>query len=319
MKIKHAIFLAALFVAFGLEAKEGQPNVLILIADQWREQAFGYTGNPDVKTPNIDRLAGESVDFKNAVAGVPVCCPTRASLFTGQYATTHGVFLNDVPLAPDAKSLAKAMKGAGYDTGYVGKWHLNGDGRSAFIPKERRQGFDYWKVLECTHDYNNSFYYGDTPEKLKWEGYDAIAQTRDVQKYLQARSTNDAPFLFVLAWGPPHNPYESAPAKYKAMYDPAKLTLRGNVPAESAVRPGRRVCGFFLELSKLSILIEKFVIDALGMRGDRLLAALGDSEMAPPRAFEQSGLVQVGFRPVNPIAEQGLFAGGQKLGSVIRS
>ncbi len=251
MKIKHAIFLAALFVAFGLEAKEGQPNVLILIADQWREQAFGYTGNPDVKTPNIDRLAGESVDFKNAVAGVPVCCPTRASLFTGQYATTHGVFLNDVPLAPDAKSLAKAMKGAGYDTGYVGKWHLNGDGRSAFIPKERRQGFDYWKVLECTHDYNNSFYYGDTPEKLKWEGYDAIAQTRDVQKYLQARSTNDAPFLFVLAWGPPHNPYESAPAKYKAMYDPAKLTLRGNVPAESAVAARKDLAGYYAHCTAL--------------------------------------------------------------------
>src|SRR5437762_2379144 len=83
--------------------------------------------NREVKTPNLDSLASESVNFKNAIASVPVCCPTRASLLTGQRALTHGVFMNDVPLAPDAVSLAKILKAADYDTAYVGKWHLNGD------------------------------------------------------------------------------------------------------------------------------------------------------------------------------------------------
>ena len=249
-KGKCLALLGLLLLVLGAEAK--QPNVLLIIADQWRAESFGYAGNPDVKTPNIDRLARESINLRNAVASMPVCCPTRASLFTGQRAFTHGVFLNDVPLAPEANSLAKVMKAAGYDTGYIGKWHLNGDGRSAFIPKERRQGFDYWKVLECTHEYNDSFYYdGDNTNKLKWPGYDAIAQTADAQNYLRERSTNKAPFLFVLSWGPPHNPYTSAPEKYRAMYQPKQLTLRGNVPADKAAATRRDLAGYYAHCTAL--------------------------------------------------------------------
>src|SRR5215831_7242291 len=57
-----------------------KPNILLVIADQWRAQAFGFAGDPNVKTPNLDRLASQSINFINAVAGLPVCCPTRASL-----------------------------------------------------------------------------------------------------------------------------------------------------------------------------------------------------------------------------------------------
>src|SRR3954467_3030230 len=183
----------------------GKPNILIIMADQWRAQAFGFAGDPNVKTPNLDRLQRQSAWLVNAFAGVPVCCPTRASLLTGQRALTHGVFLNDVPLATNAVTLAKVLAGAGYDTGYIGKWHLNGDGRSSFIPPERRQGFDYWKVLECTHDYNHSYYYSDGPQKLMWDDYDAVAQTRDAEQFLQERAGSGKPFLLVLAWGPPHD------------------------------------------------------------------------------------------------------------------
>jgi len=137
-------------------SQAAQPNVVIVIADQWRASAFGFSGDTNVKTPQLDHLAHESFRFINAVAGLPVCCPTRASLMTGQRPLTTGVFMNDVPLAPDAITLPKVLRRAGYDTGYIGKWHLNGDGRSNFIPRERRQGFDYWKALECTHDYNHS-------------------------------------------------------------------------------------------------------------------------------------------------------------------
>src|SRR5437764_3888036 len=194
-------------------AAEGKPNVVVVLADQWRAQAFGFAGDPNVKTPNFDRLASESVRFINAVAGLPVCSPTRASLLTGQRPLTHGVFLNDVSLDPNAMTIAKVLKAEGYDTGYIGKWHLNGDGRSNFIPRERRQGFDYWKALECTHDYNHSQYYGDGIEKLVWDGYDAIAQTRDAEQYLREHAKSDKPFFLILAWGPPHDPYHTAPEK----------------------------------------------------------------------------------------------------------
>ncbi|HPO36806.1 MAG TPA: sulfatase-like hydrolase/transferase, partial [Kiritimatiellia bacterium] len=127
------------------------PNVVFVLADQWRAQACGYAGDPNLRgmTPTIDRLAAESANLTHAVSCCPVCSPYRASLLTGQYPLTNGLFLNDVCLSTRATSLAQACTRAGYDTAYIGKWHLDGHGRSAYIPPERRQGFDYWKVREC--------------------------------------------------------------------------------------------------------------------------------------------------------------------------
>jgi arylsulfatase A-like enzyme len=232
-------------------APPSKPNILLIIADQWRAQAFGFAGDPNVKTPNLDQLANESVRFINAVAGVPVCCPTRASIFTGQRPLTTGVFLNDVPLDPNAVTIAKVLSKEGYDTGYIGKWHLSGDGRSKFIPRERREGFDYWKVLECTHDYNHSYYYADGPEKLLWQGYDAIAQTADAANYIRSHGGGKKSFFLVLAWGPPHDPYQSAPEKYRALYSPAKITLESNVPEAMMTEARRMLAGYYAHCSAL--------------------------------------------------------------------
>ena len=232
-------------------AGQTQPNVLLLLADQWRAQAFGCAGDPNVRTPHLDRLRRDELRFNNAVAGVPVCCPARASLLTGQRVLTHGVFLNDVPLSPDALTMAEVLNAAGYDTAYIGKWHLNGNGRSAFIPRERRQGFQYWKALECTHDYNRSFYYADGPEKLLWDGYDAIAQTRDAQQYLRNQAKAEKPFFLFLAWGPPHDPYQTAPPKYRALYQADNLTLRGNVPEETRDKARSSLAGYYAHCSAL--------------------------------------------------------------------
>ena len=114
------------------EVSESKPNVIILLADQWRAQATGYAGDPNVKTPNIDQLASQSINFRNAVSGMPVCCPFRASLMTGQRPLTHGVFMNDVQLDTNAVSIGKVFAAAGYQTGYIGKWHLDGRGRLQF-------------------------------------------------------------------------------------------------------------------------------------------------------------------------------------------
>ena len=162
---------------------------------------------------NLDRLRGKALVSPGGLDRARLL-PGRACLMTGQRALTHGVFLNDVPLSPDAATLAKVC-GRGYDTGYIGKWHLDGHGRSNFIPRERRQGFDYWKALECTHDYNHSFYYADGPRSY-WEGYDAIAQTRDAKRYLRDPARPPA-VLALPAWGPPHDPYRTAPQKYRTM------------------------------------------------------------------------------------------------------
>jgi len=254
-----------------------QPNLVFVFGDQWRQQATGYAGDPNAITPNLDRLAGESLNFTNAVSGCPVCTPWRASLLTGQYWLTCRMFMNDVCLPDEATSLAEAYGAAGYDTAYIGKWHLDGHGRSAFIPRERRQGFQFWKVLECTHDYNNSYYYADGPEKLKWEGYDAIAQTREAQRYIRDHA-KDKPFSLVLSWGPPHAPYQTAPEKYRAMYDPAKIVLRPNVPEELADTARQELAGYYAHITALDDCVGDLLqtLDEEGIAEDTIFVFTSD-------------------------------------------
>lgn len=228
-----------------------QPNVVLVFGDQWRAQACGYAGDNNVQTPHLDALARQSLNFTNAVSGCPVCSPARACLLTGQVPLEHGVFVNDVSLGDGATSIAQAFAAGGYDTAYIGKWHIDGRGRSSYIPPERRQGFDYWRVLECTHDYNNSCYFaGDSEEKLRWEGYDAIAQTRDAQDYLRNHD-GKKPFLLMLSWGPPHNPYHTAPEVYRARYKPEEIELRPNVPEANAETAREWLVGYYSHCTAL--------------------------------------------------------------------
>jgi len=231
-------------------ASRKKSNLVFVFADQWRAKATGYAGNKDVRTPNLDRLAHESIDLVNAVSCCPVCSPYRASLLTGQYPLTHGVFLNDVLLKGDAVSIAHAYQGAGYKTGYIGKWHLDGNQRSAFIPRERRQGFEFWKALGCTHSYNDSYYYGDKNVKLKWDGYDAIAQTREAQQYIRER-VGGPRFVLFLSWGPPHSPYETAPEKYRQLFKPEAVTLRPNVPEADRDKARQALAGYYAHIAAL--------------------------------------------------------------------
>jgi arylsulfatase A-like enzyme len=245
------LILLLLLGASSVVSSSPKPNVIIIVADQWRAQATGYAGDPNVRTPNLDALARVSVNVTNAVSACPVCSPFRASLLTGQRPLTHGVFVNDVPLSTNAVTLAKVLKHAGYDTGAIGKWHVDGHGRNTFIPRERRQGFDYWKVRECTHDYNHSQYFDDTAEKLTWEGYDAFAQTQDAQTYIRDHGQTNKPFFLLLAWGPPHNPYDTAPEEFRRMYRAEDIVLRPNVPTAVAAQARKDLAGYYAHCTAL--------------------------------------------------------------------
>lgn len=227
------------------------PNVVFVFADQWRSDAVGFAGNADVITPNLDRLAEESILFENAIAVTPVCAPWRASFLTGQYPLTNGLFYNDKPLSPQANTLGKVFKEAGYATGYIGKWHLNGhergtdplSGRDKPIPKDRRHGFDYWKVREVTHDYNNSFYFDEEDNRHVWEGYDVFPQTDSAVSFIQKNRSQ--PFLLVLSYGPPHDPYFTAPKEFADLYRDKSLGLRQNVPQELADSARNVLAGYY--------------------------------------------------------------------------
>lgn len=228
------------------------PNILFVFADQWRADALGYSGDPNVKTPNLDRLAAQAINFTHAVSGCPVCCPYRASMMTGRRPLSHGVFLNDVQLPGKEVTIAEVLAAHGYRTGYIGKWHLDGHGRSSYIPPGRRQGFEYFKALECTHNYNRSaFYQDDDPTKKQWEGYDAEAQTANAIEYLRRHASSERPFLLMLSWGPPHNPYQTAPERFRAMYKPEAIRLRRNVPAAQANVARRELAGYYAHCTAL--------------------------------------------------------------------
>ena len=264
--------------AAGTTRGSRKPNVLFIVADQWRACSTGYAGDPDVKTPNLDRLASRSVNFTDAVSSCPVCTPFRGSLLTGQRPTTNGVFLNDVHLRDDAVTLGKVLSAAGYDTGYIGKWHLNGRGRLSFIPPENRQGFAYWKAMECTHEYNHSFYYADEDRKLLWPGYDAFAQTEDAKRYLRDRAKSDKPFALVLAWGPPHNPYQTAPPEFRKSYYPAKIHLRPNVPPEAADAARKDLAGYYAHCTALDRCVGELwdTLKETGLERDTILVFTSD-------------------------------------------
>ncbi len=222
------LFLTVLLLAKAF-AKDKKLNVVFVFADQLRMHSVAYSGLEDVYTPNLDAIAKMSKVFKNAVSVTPVCTPWRASFISGQYPLTTGMIINDIHLPNTAPSVAEPFKKSGYQTAYIGKWHINGGGRESFIEKKDRRGFDYWKVLECTHTYLKSAYYdNDDRDKKYWEGYDAFAQTSAAIDFL--KTPKDKPFFLVLSYGIPHFPHGTALEEYRNMYPLDKLKLPPNVP-----------------------------------------------------------------------------------------
>ncbi len=262
-----------------------RPNIVFVFADEWRAQATGYNGDSNCHTPVLDSLARQSISFTHAVAGCPVCCPYRASLMTGQYPLTHGVFINDVELNPNCHSIARSFRSGGYDTAYIGKWHIYGspDGqygrRKAYVPRSHQLGFDYWKGFECCHDYWNSpYFFNDDPTPRIWEGYDAFAQSRDAADYIRDHAGNNKPFLLMLSWGPPHFPLETAPPQYKALYESRDIILRPNVPESLRDKARQELRGYYAHIAALDDCL-KIVWDAIrdaGVENDTIFIFAAD-------------------------------------------
>ena len=223
-----------------------KPNVVYILTDQWRASAFGYSGDPNVKTPQIDNFAKEAVNFSNAVSVCPVCTPYRASLLTGRYPTSTGMFLNDLYLPEKELCMAEIFKSAGYQTAYLGKWHLDGHGRSNNVAPERRQGFEYWKGSECSHDYLKEPYYENYFPGIKyWEGYSPFAIAKDAQNYLSDHAKSNSPFLLFVSISTPHFPHGTAPKAYQDLYPESSIRLAPNVPEEMRQKAFKELKGYY--------------------------------------------------------------------------
>lgn len=266
-------------LALGQNTIKERPNIIFLLADQWRASATGYAGDPNVKTPHLDHLAKESLNFRNAVSVCPVCTPYRASLMTGRYPTSTGMFLNDAHLPDSELCIAEVLRSNGYKTAYIGKWHLDGHGRKDYIPPERRQGFDYWKTAECDHNYNHSHYYSGNSEEMRfWDGYDVFAQTKDASQYIREHAKGDHPFALFVSYGPPHFPHHTAPEEYKKNYPFEKIKLPANVPPEMGDLARKEAQGYYAHCEALDNSIGKLLteIEKSGLKEKTILVFTSD-------------------------------------------
>lgn len=196
-----------------------RPNILVFFTDQQRWDTCGCYGQRLDITPNLDRMAAEGLRFEQAITCQPVCGPARSCLQTGKYATETGCVTNGIAMRLDEDTIARRLNAAGYETGYLGKWHLASDSKSddpasnyrtLSVPPERRGGYeDYWlasDVLEWTsHSYDGHMFDADGNRVEFPEGrYRADAVTDYLLEFLESRSGSKPWFLFASYIEPHH-------------------------------------------------------------------------------------------------------------------
>lgn len=191
-----------------------RPNIVFYFADQQRWDTLGCYGQKCNVTPNLDALARMGTRFAQAYTCQPVCGPARACLQTGKYATENGSFRNDIELSRDMKHLADYFNENGYETAYVGKWHLasnaekNLDYTVSAVPEEYRGGYrDYWMaadVLEFTSHGYDGYVFDQDNRKHEFIGYRPDCINNYAIHYLQNRKTEKPFFLFVSQIEPHH-------------------------------------------------------------------------------------------------------------------
>ncbi|MFC5683674.1 sulfatase [Flavobacterium sp. GCM10022190] len=243
---------------------EKKPNLLIIIADQWRGQALGFEGKEPVMTPYLDQYAKESLVLNQMVSNYPVCSPARAMLMTGQYPIKNHVYSNvnsssapfGIELQKDAVCWSDVLKQNGYFNGYIGKWHLdspyepyiptsNNIGKVAWnewTEPDRRHGFDYWYAYGTYDEHDNPMYW-DTNDKRddfkyvhQWGPIHEADKALAFFKNENGKIRKDgAPFSLVVSMNPPHSEYQTVPQNYYNLYKDVPiedLVKDPNIPAE---------------------------------------------------------------------------------------
>ena len=146
---------------------------------------------------------------------------------------------------------------------------------------------------------------------MKWEGYDAIAQTRDAQAYLRNRTNSSKPFLLWLAWGPPHNPYETAPPRYRAMYSPDRIKLPPNVPPLALASARQELAGYYAHCTALDDCFGDLLrtLEETGLATNTIVVFTSDhgdmlwsqDQQRKQRPWEESARVPMMFRPTTTL------------------
>lgn len=188
--MKAGIIALVLGIATVAHAAEAPRNIVFILIDDLRFDALGCMGHPFLKTPHIDQLAAEGVMFDRAYVTTALCSPSRASILSSQYAHQHGVLDNNTRLDDALPTFPKLLQGAGYETAFIGKWHMGGD------TAEPRPGFDDWISFRGQGVYRDPVLNINGVES-KHEGYVTDLLTDHALNFLARPRTK--PFLLYLS------------------------------------------------------------------------------------------------------------------------
>lgn len=205
-------FLVVGLLAPGARAAEPKrPNVLFILTDDQRWDAMSIAGNKVLQTPNIDRIGKEGVYFKNTFCTTSLCSPSRASILSGLYAHAHGVTNNFTEYPKDLNSFPKSLQAAGYETAYIGKWHMGEDN------DEPRPGFDWFVTHKGQGKYYGTEFNINGQKRVTPDGYYTQVVTDMAADWLGKRS-KDKPWLLMVGHKAPHSFYIPEP-KYQHTFD----------------------------------------------------------------------------------------------------
>lgn len=268
-----------------------RPNILFIISDDQGYWSLGCTGNKEIITPNIDRLAAEGMRFDQFFCASPVCSPARASLLTGCIPSQHGVhdWLRDdderqaaIEYLAGQYSYTKALAAAGYDCALSGKWHMGASARA-------QQGFSHW----FSHKSGGGPYYGapiyKNGELYREERYVTDAITDDALEFLESRRGEGRPFYLHVGYTAPHAPWlHNHPKQYTDLYQDCPFESVPHLPRhpnsiyltdEVAKDERANLIGYYAAVTAMDAgigrLLEK--LEQLGMAEDTLVVFTSDN------------------------------------------
>lgn len=200
---------------FACEPADKRPNVLFILTDDQRWDAIGLAGHPHLKTPNIDRLGREGVYFRNAFCTTSLCSPSRASFLSGLYAHKHGVTNNFTEYPSHLKSFPLALQSSGYQTAYIGKWHMGEEN------DEPRPGFDWFVTHKGQGKYFDTEFNFHGRQRKVVPGYYTHVVTQMAKEWIE-RPRGDQPWCLMIGHKAPHSFYLPEP-KYQKTFDQVSI------------------------------------------------------------------------------------------------
>ena len=208
-------------------------QIIFIMTDSQRKDMVGCYGNPDMKTPSLDRLASQGIRFDRAYCCQPVCGPGRSGIFTGTYPHTNGSWGNSMPLGDNVKTIGQRLSDNGFRTAYIGKWHL--DGGDYFGLGRCPEGWDpeYWydmrnyleELSESDRRRSRQSSTNRDPELKEDFTFGHRCSNRAID-FLSRHGDED--FLLVVSYDEPHGPF-LCPRPYSDMYEGYELPKSRNV------------------------------------------------------------------------------------------